>query len=571
MAFDLIVRGGTIVDGSGLPGFEGDIGITDGMITEIGDLSGQTADEVIDASGHVVSPGFIDGHAHYDAQIFWDDIGSNICWHGVTTAIIGNCGFTLAPCAEQNKRLVFSNLEMAEEISPEAMEAGIDWSWETFPEFMDHVDSIPKGINYATYVGHSAIRTYVMGERAYKDVANADDLAAMEDQVETAMRAGAVGFSTTISANHRTADGGPVASRYAEWSEIEALVGVMGRLGSGVFELSRGGLRADQEARDADIARLKALAIDTKVPITFGGAWSSRANPDTWRQQFAMIDDVTAAGGNMLVQATAAWNGSLRSFETFMPYDNAPVWKEFRALPLDEQEKGLRDPEMRAKLVDVAKNHKRETDPALNNVMLRDVDWDWIFPLYKTLPPYQSVGDIARDRGADPIEVMIDLALEKNLKLFFIAPTNCEDQDYVLAMLRHPSTAVTFGDSGAHVTTIVNPVQADLLGNWVRQRQAVTMEAAVRKITFDIASFWGLEKRGLLREGWHADITIFDPDVIAPDIPELAHDQPTGAARILQKAVGIKATIVNGDVFMRENVHSGAYSGHLLRGAIARN
>jgi N-acyl-D-aspartate/D-glutamate deacylase len=571
MAFDIVIRGGTVVDGSGLPGYRADVGIVGDRIAAIGDLAGQAAAETMDAEGHIVAPGFVDGHAHYDAQVFWDPIGSNDCWHGVTTAVMGNCGFTLAPCAEKDKRLVFTNLEMAEEISPSAMEAGIPWSWETFPEFLDTVERLPKGINYATYVGHSALRTYVMGERAFGQTARADDIGAMKREVETAMRAGAVGFSTTVSANHRTADGRPVASRFAEWSEIRALVEAMGALGAGVFELSRGGAGLDREARRAEIARLKELAIETRVPCTFGGAWSTRANPHSWREQFAMVDDVTASGGRMLVQATAGWNGSLRSFETFMPYDNAPVWKDFRKLPLAEQEKRLRDPAMRARLVEVAHSHKRETDPSLNNVLLRDVDWNWIFPMYAALPPYRSVAEIAAERNADPVETMIDLALEKHLKLFFIAPTNCEDQDYVLAMLRHPNTAVTFGDSGAHVATIVNPVQADLLGTWVRGKQAMTLEAAVRKITFDIAAFWGLDRRGLLREGWYGDVAIFDPETIAPDMPKLVRDFPTGAERILQKAVGIKATIVNGKIFMRDNEHTGALAGKLVRGALARN
>ena len=570
MAYDLIVKGGTVVDGSGLPGARADLGIASGVIAAIGDLSGERAGEVLDAEGHVVAPGFIDGHSHYDAQIFWDEIGSNACWHGVTTAVMGNCGFTLAPCAERDKRLVFTNLEMAEEIPPAALEAGIPWSWETFPEFLDAVEALPKGINYASYVGHSALRTYVMGERAFEDKASADDLAALGREIEGAMRAGAIGFSTTRSGNHRTAEGRPVASRLAEWSEVRTLVEAMGALGAGVFELSRGIANADPETRDAEIARLKALAVETRVPCTFGGAWSTRAHPDNWRRQFAMVDEVTAAGGRMLVQATAAWNGSLRSFETFMPYDNAPVWKEFRRLPLAEQERGLRDPALRARLVEVARGHARETDPTLNNVMLRDVDWNWIFPMHRTLPPYRSVAEIAAERRTDPIEAMIDLALEKHLRLFFIAPTNCEDQDYVLAMLRHPATAVTFGDSGAHVATIVNPVQADLLGNWVRQREAITLEAAVRKITFDIAAFWGLARRGLLREGWWADVCVFDPATIAPALPELVRDLPAGAARIRQAAHGIRATIVNGEVFMGEGEHTGALAGRLLRGPLAR-
>ncbi len=265
------------------------------------------------------------------------------------------------------------------------------------------------------------------------------------------------------------------------------------------------------------------------------------------------------------MQATAAWNGSLRSFETFMPYDMAPMWKPFRKLPLAEQAKGLRDPDTRKRLVEATRNRPRETNPAYNNVLLRDIDWNWYFPMDRTLPPHRSVASIARERGQEPLETVIDMALEKDLKMFFLAPTNCEDQDYVLAMLRHPNTAVTFGDSGAHVETIVNPVQADLLGNWVRQQGAITLEAAVRKITFDIAAFWGLERRGRLATGWHADIVVFDPRTIAPDLPELVHDLPTGAARIRQRAIGIKETIVGGKVLLRGHEHTGALPGKLLR------
>ena len=210
MAYDLLIQGGTVVDGSGLPGYRADVGIQDGMIAAIGSLKGQAAKETIDADGHVVSPGFVDGHTHMDAQIFWDPLGTCSCWNGVTSVVMGNCGFTIAPCAEKDKRLVFSNLERAEDISPAAMDAGIPWSWETVPEFMDTLDKLPKGINYATYVGHSAVRTYVMGERAFTDKAGPDDLKAMVDVVDGGLRAGAVGFSTARSHQHRTAEGRPV-------------------------------------------------------------------------------------------------------------------------------------------------------------------------------------------------------------------------------------------------------------------------------------------------------------------------------------------------------------------------
>ena len=571
MTYDLLIRGGTIVDGSGLPGYRADLGISDGMSAKIGNLRGERAKETIDAEGHIVSPGFVDGHTHMDAQIFWDPLGTCSCWNGVTSVVMGTCGFTLAPCAEKDKRLVFSNLERAEDLSSAAMEAGIPWSWETIPEYFDTLEKLPKGINYAAYVGHSAVRTYVMGQRAFTDKATPDDLKAMQRQVERGLRAGAIGFSTARNPNHRTAEGRPVASRIGDWAELKGLCQVMSDLGTGVFEISRGINNFTAEQRNEELQCLRDIAVDMGVPITFGGAWYYRRNPNLWREQFAMVDETTAEGGKVLIQATSTWVGSLRSFETAMPFDAFPVWSDFRKLPLAEQAKGLRDPGMRRRLVDSIKNNKHPTDPSLPNILLREVDWPWIFPQETAMPPHRSVADVARERNIDPIEAMMDLALEHDLKLFFINPSNNEDQDFCLALVRHPRTAVTFSDAGAHVASVINPVQAHLLGHWVREIQAVTLEAAIRKVTFDIAAFWGLTGRGLLREGYHADVTIFDPKTIAPDMPELVHDLPTGAERILQKAVGIKATIVNGQVLMRNNEHSGALPGRLLRGPLASN
>jgi N-acyl-D-aspartate/D-glutamate deacylase len=571
VAYDKIIRGGTVVDGSGLPGYRADVAVADGHIAAIGDLKGETATETIDAEGHVVAPGFVDGHTHMDAQVFWDPIGTNSCWHGVTSVVMGNCGFSLAPCAEADKDLVLHNLQMAEDISIDAMKAGIPWSWTGFPEYLDAVESLPKGINYAAYVGHSALRTHVMGERAMDEEAGEDDLAAMKGELEASIRAGAIGLSTSRSRAHRTPDGKPVASRLADWGEVEQLVGVMGELGTGVTEFSRESTDSDPDARRDEQARMKALCISTGVPFTFGSSWYHRYAPDVWRDQFEFVDDTVAAGGKMLIQGTATWNGSLRSFETATPYDMIPLWKEFRKQPLADQEKGLRDPEMRAKLVEAVKAHVHSPDLSLPNLYQRPVDWDWVFPLTQPLPPFASIGERARDEGKEPLDVFIDLALEHHLKLFFVQPSNNEDQDFVLACIRHPHSAVTFSDSGAHVATTINPIHGHLLGHWVRAKHAIPLEAAVRKITWNIAAFFGLEGRGRLQEGWHADITVFDPETIAPTMPVLAHDLPAGAPRIIQKSDGILATLVNGEVLMRDGEHSGALPGRLLRGPLAHN
>ncbi|MEE8516974.1 MAG: amidohydrolase family protein [Alphaproteobacteria bacterium] len=571
MAYDLIIRGGTVVDGSGLPGYRADVGIYDGIITAIGDLAGEQATEVIDAEGKVVAPGFVDAHTHMDAQVFWDDIGTNSCWHGVTSVVMGNCGFSLAPCAEKDKLLVLHNLQMAEDISIDAMNAGVPWTWDTFPEYLDAVEALPKGLNYAAYVGHSALRTHAMGQRAMEEAATEDDLAMMKRELADSIRAGAIGLSTSRARTHRTPEGKPVASRLADWDEVTDLAGVMGELGAGVMEFSRESTDKDPEARRDEQRRMKDLAVETGVPLTFGGSWYHRATPDVWRNQFQMVDDTIAAGGRMLIQGGATWNGSLRSFETMTPYDRLPVWKDFRKLPLDEQEKGLRDPDMRKKLADAVKAHKHNPDPSMPNNLQRPVDWNWVFPLLTPLPPYRSIAEIAAERAVEPIDAFIDMALEKHLKLFFIQPSNNEDQDFVLTLIRHPHSAVTFSDAGAHVATVINPIHGHLLGHWVRNCQALTLEEAVRKITYTTASFWGLKGRGLLRQGYHADVVVFDADTIAPQLPTLVHDLPAGAPRMLQKADGIDATIVNGEIMIRDNEHTGALPGRLLRGPLALN
>ncbi len=571
MAYDLIIQGGTVVDGSGLPGVKADVGISGDRIAAIGDLKGQAAKETIDAEGHIVSPGFVDGHTHMDAQVFWDPLGTCSCWHGVTSVVMGNCGFTLAPCAEKDKGLVFSNLEKAEDISPAAMEAGIPWSWETFGEYLGALDKLPKGINYGGYVGHSAIRAYVMGARAMTDIATADDLAAMKRVLEDSMRAGAMGFSTSRGRGHRTAEGLPVASRIADWSEIEAMVDTLKDLGAGIFEITRNNLGRTPEEAAGEREILKALAIRTGVPTTFGSSWYHRTDPEDWIPQVQMVDETNAAGGKMMIQATATWNSSLRSFETLMLFDRAPVWFEFRKLPLEEQAAGLRDPEMRRRLVEAAQAHVVTEDPTLPNALRRAIDWEKIYPLFNIFPPFSSVAEIARERNQDPIETYIDLALEHDLKLFFVNPNSNDDPDFVLSMIRHPHAVVTFSDSGAHVNSVINSsLHSYLLGYWVRERQAIPLEYAIRKITFDIASFWGLKGRGLLREGWQADVTIFNPETIMPLLPTLVHDLPTGAERLLQKAQGFKATIVNGQVLLRDGVHTGALPGRVMRGALAQ-
>ena len=569
MPYDLVIKNGVLIDGSGLPRHHADVAVRHGRIAAVGRIR-ERAREVMDADGLVVAPGFIDGHTHMDAQIFWDPLGTCSCWHGVTTVVMGNCGFTLAPCPESQKHLVVRNLERAEDIAAEAMAAGIEWKWTTFPEFLDCLDALPKGINYAGYLGHCALRTYVMGERAFEQAASEDDLHAMERELRDAIRAGAIGFTTSRSPIHETPDGRPVASRLATWDEVRRLVGVMGDLNAGLFELAGeavGRELSDPVAfRDYHV-RLRDLAVETGRPVTWGN-FSRLEAPDVWRRYLDLLDETAAAGGRMFAQVHSRGLNVVLSFKTQLPFDHLPAWKPFRALSLAEQRQRLRDPETRRRLI--AGAHERPERRALGTEA-RPFPYEWIF-LYDTVAgPHRTVAEIARERGVDPAEAMIDLALEKDLDRFFVHPVANEDQDTVLEMMRHPRAVVTFSDSGAHVSQIVDSsLQTHLLSHWVRAKQAFTLEQAVRMLTLVPATYWGFADRGLVREGFVADLIVFDPDTISPEMPEVVNDLPAGARRLVQRARGITATIVNGEVLLRDGKHTGALPGQLLRGPLAR-
>jgi len=604
MSYDLVIKNGTVVDGSGLPRYRADVGVRHGRIVTIGRIR-ERAREVVDAGGQVVAPGFVDGHTHMDAQIFWDPLGTSSCWHGITSVVMGNCGFTLAPCAKENKHLVVRNLQRAEDIPPAAMEAGIEWRWTTFPEFLDCLESLPKGINYAGYVGHSAVRTYVMGERAFAQAASEDDLKAMEREVRDAIRAGAIGFTTSRSPAHETPDGRCVASRMATWDEVRRLVGVMGELNAGLFEIAGEGVDRtpnDPGLRDYHV-RLRDLAVESGRPVTFG-VFSRRSVPDVWRKYLALLDETAAAGGRMFAQVHSRSLSALLSFKTQTPFDHLPVWKELRALPLAEQRRQLRDPEMRRRLI--AASGESDGRRPLGTEAAR-ADYDRLLVFDTVEGPHRTVAEVARERGQHPAETMIDLALAKDLDLFFLQPVANEDQDAALErgqhpaetmidlalakdldlfflqpvanedqdaaleLMRHPRAVVTFSDSGAHVSQLMDSsLQTHLLYHWVRRKQAFTLEQAVRMLTLVPATLWGFADRGLIREGMAADFVVFDPETIAAEMPEVVDDLPAGARRLVQRTRGIAATIVNGEVLLRDGKHTGALPGRLLRGPAAR-
>ncbi|MBV1904687.1 MAG: amidohydrolase family protein [Pseudomonadales bacterium] len=568
MSYDILIKNGTVIDGSGTNRYQANIGIVDGKIKTMDAEANAKAKETIDAKGLIVSPGFIDGHTHMDAQISWDPLGTCSVWHGITTVVMGNCGFSLAPCAPEDKLLVMRNLERAEDISPAAMDAGIDWTWTTFPEYLESVERLPKGINYSAYIGHSALRTYAMGERAFSEKASSEEMQTMKEELADSIRAGAIGFSTSRTRNHQQPDGGPVASRVADWNEVKELVGVMGDLGAGIFEIASEDVGRNPEAQKEYQGRLKDLALGTGVPITYGMFSSIRA-PEIWPPYFDLLNEVAEAGGKMFTQVHSRPINVLMSFETRMPFDDFPVWKEMRSKPLAKQAEMMRDPVFRAHLVEAANGDDPNTTKAVG-AELRRPNYKWLMVMDTVQGPNKSVAEWAEERGLDPVDLMIELALENDLKLFFRQPGFNENQEHVLEMMKHPHSVVTFSDSGAHVSQIMDSsLQTHVLAHWVREEGAITLEEAVQMLTQQPAEAWGFEDRGLLKEGLAADIIIFDADKVTPLMPVAKNDLPAGAQRLVQKAAGINFSIVNGEVLMRDGEHTGTYPGKLLRGPLA--
>ncbi|MDE0409731.1 MAG: amidohydrolase family protein, partial [Alphaproteobacteria bacterium] len=571
MAFDLVIAGGTVVDGSGMARYRADVGVRDGRIAEIGRIRAPAA-RTIDAEGRIVSPGFIDGHTHMDAQVAWDPLGSCACWHGVTSVIMGNCGFALAPCRPEEREWYAECLEAVEDIPKDAMMAGIDWTWETFPEYLAAVEALPKAINYGSYIGHSALRMYAMGARALDELATGDDLDAMAGIVEEALRAGAMGLSTSRSVTHTRPDGGPVASRVADWRELAHLAAVMGRLNAGILQL--GPDVASGAAQRAFLEQLGRVSMDTGRPVMFGAvALKQGDRPNHWQYQMDWMDRVSEGGGRAWGQGTTRSINAIFTLKAYLPFDALPSWKELRRRPLEEQKAGFRDPELRARLVAEEAGMKPRgtefqgggaatTDP-------RKPDYANLFPMFGVKWDEPSVGEIARERSCNPVEAMIDLMLE-NEDLVFVQPLMNNDPDDVLGLLRHPRTLATFSDSGAHVCQEMgSSLQTHMLSYWVRDRQAFTLEEAVRKLTFENASAWNIADRGLLRTGMAADILVFDEAAVSPCLPTVEHDLPGGERRLVQKAEGIDATIVNGEVTLEGGESTGAIPGRVIRGPLA--
>jgi len=554
MNFDLVIRNGSVIDGTGSLAVVADVAVSDGLIARIGEVPERGQVE-IDAAGYVVTPGFIDGHTHMDAQVFWDAAGTNSCWHGVTTVVMGNCGFTIAPVRADGHHLAVRSIERSEDISAAAMAAGVPWDWTTFAEYLDSIERAPKAINYASNIGHSALRSWAMGERAFHDKADEADLDCMKSELADALRAGAWGFTTSRTVHHMTPDGDPVASRLAEWSEVEELIDLMGDLDAGVFQFVEDPPSdVDRAARDQQLAE---LAARSGVPFIIG-ATSGSTRP------LELIAAATSLGGTMTGMTHPRGIGTMSSFKSQLPFDTLPEWVAARADGQEAFFQRLREPETRLALIEAARNAQYSTTYGGE---ARPPVFDRMHVLESPVPPHRTVAEVAAERGIDPEQAMVDLGLESDFEVFFVQTMSPFDEVAVLRSMKSPGTVMTFSDSGAHVSQMSDAsIFTHLLAYWVRERGEFSIEEAIQMMTSAPAQAWGFTDRGVLREGMAADINVFDPDTVAPELPTLAHDLPAGARRIVQKSTGFLATIVAGEVTLRDGQSTGATPGRLLRG-----
>ena len=563
---DMVIRRGLVVDGSGGPGWRADVGIMGGRIVAMGDVEDRSRRE-IDAEGCVVAPGFIDGHTHLDAQIFWDPVSASLSSHGVTTAVMGNCGFTLAPAGEKDMDLVLRSIERAEDMKRSAILAGVPWTWETFPEYLDAVDSLPKAFNCAAYVGHSALRAHVLGERAFEESATEDEIAAMVVEVERSLRAGALGFSTSRSFNHLTFSGQPVASRWADWREVVALVTVMGRLGVGVFQLAPERLDDPRERRDFE-HRLVDLTRRTGRPATF------MVSRDVDMLQ-GMADEIALSGGQVVGQIHIRSLANVYSFQTSLPFDRLPTWQEVRHLPLPEQQRLVASSELRGRLVDEAMCGRYGP---VYGAEPKPPTFELMYPVGGE-DAGRSVAELAQRAGTTPVDIILDRALATGFRQCFIQHGSIDgsndldrEAEVRIGLLRRADTVLAASDSGAHVSQILDSnIPGALLSSWVRERHLLGWEEAVRILTYEPATLWGLNDRGLLRNGYRADLVVFHPDTVGSSVPQVVHDLPDGGPRLVQHGVGFQAIVVNGTVTWREGNCTGDFPGTLIRGPLAVN
>ena len=560
MTHDLVIRGGLVVDGTGAEPVPADVAINGDRVTAVGAVDAKGTRE-IDADGRYVTPGFVDIHTHLDAQIAWDPIGSSSCWHGVTSVVLGNCGVTFAPCKPADRGFLAEMMESVEDIPAHAIMSGLPWDWESYGEYLDSIDRMPKGINTGGMVGHCAVRIHAMGERALDDAPASDtDVAAMCELVAEAIDAGALGFSTSRTALHRVPDGRLVPGTTADAHELIELGRVLGERRRGVFEAASalGERGADGERRTRpEVALLGEISRLTGRPATFGLSQTKKV-PGIDTEALAEVEAQNALGARLRPQTTARGIGLLFGLVHRTPFDGAPAWRALRDLKFDERLALIRDPARRAELVAAADG--LPTIPMTELYVLPEGDARYDLGADDTLEAHGV------RRGVSVAEAFVQICDERDGHVLVNWPFLNDDLDAVEGMLRHPDSVLGLADAGAHVGMIMDSSQPTFfLTYWVRDRQLTTIGDAIRRLTSDTAELFGIADRGVLRPGAFADVNVIDLDGMRLPQPEYVYDFPNGAGRYVQTSTGYDATVVNGQVFMERGEHSGALAGRVLR------
>jgi N-acyl-D-aspartate/D-glutamate deacylase len=563
---DLVIRGGTIVDGSGGPARSGDVAIDGDRVTQAEGSAGAARRE-IDADGLLVTPGWVDIHTHYDGQVTWDPYLTPSSWHGVTSVVMGNCGVGFAPAQPDRHEWLIGLMEGVEDIPGTALAEGIRWEWETFPEYLDAVERMPRALDVGAQVPHGAVRAYVMGERGAKnEPPTPEDIEKMAAIVREGIQAGALGFTTSRTLLHRAVDGEPVPGTFASEDEVLGIGRVLGELGRGVFEMA-----SDLAPEDRELAWVHQLARETGRPVTFA-CLQNDVNPDQWQRLLRSAEEAAAEGSTVVPQVAVRPTGILMGLEsTVHPFKQHRAYMEIADKPLAERVAMLHTPELRERIL----NAKVDFSDPMSAFVL--ASFHKLFPLGDP-PNYeptadQSVAAIAKREGREPLEVVYDMLLRQDgRELLYFPILNYAQFDFepIREMLTHPQTVLGLSDGGAHCGLICDAsAPTYLLTHWVRDRnrgERVPLEWAVQAQTRRTAELYGLGDRGLLAPGMLADVNLIDFDALRVAPPEMTYDLPSNAGRLVQHADGYRATLKSGELVFQDGEPSGALPGRLLRG-----
>jgi N-acyl-D-aspartate/D-glutamate deacylase len=562
--YDLKIAGGELVDGSGAPRRRGDVGVKDGRIVALGDAPG-TAAHTIDASGMIVSPGFVDVHTHYDAQVLWDPMLTISPWHGVTSVVVGNCGFGVAPTRPEHRDLVLRTLERVEGMSLAALKAGIgaDWPFQTFPEYMDALDRRPLGINVAVMVGHTPVRLSVMGDESTTRAATPAEVAEMKRIVAEAMDVGAVGFATSVSKVHIGYSGRPVPSRLAEFDEMLEIADAVGKSGHGIIHYNVG--------RDPRWGEYERLHRKSGRPIVWTALLAGSLGPNSHRPQLRKSAELLARGLPIYPQGACRPIQIEFDFRSPVVFDTFASFERLRAAPDDEARKAVyADPAFRARV----KAQMAGRGPDDQWFMGKEAEGDTRREMFRNLVISSArdsvlferrLVDVARERGIDPVDLMFDFA-GQDLRMRLRANVLNFAEDEVREIIQDPNVLIALGDGGAHMSQLCDACYAThLLGHWVRDDKAITLEQAVHQLTQRPADIFGLSDRGRLAIGLPADIVVFDPTTVGAGTLERVHDLPSGEDRLISRPLGVAAVIVNGVPLPPPGVVPERPSGKLLR------